>query len=169
MIQIMKYPDPVLLHPAYTVSMSAAPGIIAKLRQACAEMDWGKVMGMAAPQIGISQRVFLALGPDEKLHAYINPAITRWQSDSVDNLEGCYSLERDRFDYPTRRSRSVFLEWQDERGTSRNAVFMGWEAIVIQHEFDHLEGVLVNSADGQPVYPSYGTNPKKGKSYGRNS
>lgn len=138
MIKVLKYPDKKLLKPSTPVSGSAeAERIFKKLDQAIAEQLWGKVLGFAAPQIGINKRAFIAEGV-----RYINPEIV-WQSKGMDYLkEGCYSLEKDKFDYPVVRSQSIILKWTDPGGAENQQRFNGRHAQIIQHEFDHIEGRL---------------------------
>lgn len=99
---------------------------------------WGNMVGLAANQLGKSIRVFVALG-----ELYVNPEIT-WKTKAPANLcmEGCYSLEKDKFDYPVYRVPSIELRWQDLDGTEHKQRFNGYKAQVIQHEMDHLDGKL---------------------------
>jgi|SRR5215813_6021160 len=140
MMELVKYPDPVLFTKSVPVKLTA------ELRQFIDEMfvfmkerlTWGNPVGLAAPQVGRNIRVFIALG-----EVYINPELTPIeQSGTTIHEEGCYSLERDRFDYKVRRYNEVELRWQNRKGKWRKERFKGLRAQVIQHEFDHLEGRL---------------------------
>lgn len=139
MPKIYKYPAKILLKTATEVAdMREARYIISELKLACQAQTWGQVVGMAAPQIGISKRVFLALN-----RPYINPEIIEaygWRICS----EGCYSLEDNKYDYQFSRPNLIVLKWQEYSGEWLTARFSGFEAQVIHHEFDHLEGKLIN-------------------------
>jgi peptide deformylase len=105
---------------------------------------WGHPVGLAAPQIGRNIRVFIAL--DE---VYINPELTPVEESGTSiHKEGCYSLDRERFDYEVERYNEILLRWQNKRGKWRKERFKGFRAQVIQHEYDHLEGRLCSGATG---------------------
>ena len=99
-------------------------------------------IGLAAPQLGISQRlVVYRLGPDAPVIALANPEI-EWQSDEADVLEeGCLSLPGIQMD--VERPVHVRVRARDEEGDERLIEASGLEARVIQHEMDHLDGVLI--------------------------
>lgn len=143
MIKILKYPNKKLLTPSVPVHSSGeADKILKKLAVAMSEQPWGRVLGFAAPQIGINKRVFIAEGV-----GYINPVIA-WQSRGMGYLkEGCYSLEKDKYDYPVVRSQSIILRWIGTDGAEREQRFNGKHAQIILHEFDHIEGRLCYKGD----------------------
>jgi peptide deformylase len=99
-------------------------------------------IGLAAPQLGISQRlVVYRLGPDAPVIALANPEI-EWQSEEADVLEeGCLSLPGIQLDIE--RPVHVRVRARDEEGDERLIEASGLEARVIQHEMDHLDGVLI--------------------------
>jgi peptide deformylase len=115
-------------------------------------------VGLAAPQIGLS--VQLAVIEDraeyhkdvseEQLrerdrrpvpfHAIINPRITEKSADAVEFFEGCLSLHG--FSALVPRSRTVRVEFLNERGVKQTVQASGWYARILQHEIDHLRGTL---------------------------
>ena len=99
-------------------------------------------IGLAAPQLGISQRlVVYRVGPDAPLIALANPEI-EWISDDVEpGEEGCLSIPGVAVD--VERPVHVRVHAQDEHGERRLVEASGLEARVIQHEMDHLDGVLM--------------------------
>ena len=99
-------------------------------------------IGLAAPQLGISQRlVVYRVGPDAPLIALANPEI-EWISDDVEpGEEGCLSIPGVAVD--VERPVHVRVHAQDEHGERRLVEASGLEARVIQHEMDHLDGVLI--------------------------
>jgi peptide deformylase len=95
-------------------------------------------MGLSAPQIGVRKNVFVT-NVDGKLQYFINPRITR-SDGSITSREGCLSFPNvfeliDRFN-------EITIEAIDVDGREFNAELSGPDAVVAQHEFDHLSGVL---------------------------
>jgi peptide deformylase len=99
-------------------------------------------IGLAAPQIGISQQLLVyRVGPDGPVIALVNPTV-EWQSDdSEDFEEGCLSIPGVLVDVD--RPVHVRIRAKDEYGDDRVVEASGLEARVIQHEVDHLNGVLI--------------------------
>jgi peptide deformylase len=99
-------------------------------------------VGLAAPQLGISQRLLIyRVGPDAPVIALANPEI-EWSSDDREGLdEGCLSIPGVMVD--VERAVHVRVRAQDEEGGPRLVEASGLEARVIQHEIDHLDGVLI--------------------------
>jgi peptide deformylase len=99
-------------------------------------------VGLAAPQLGISQRLLVyRVGPDAPLVTLANPEI-EWASDDREGSdEGCLSIPGVMVD--VERPIHVRVRAQDEQGEPRSVEASGLEARVIQHEMDHLDGVLI--------------------------
>jgi peptide deformylase len=99
-------------------------------------------VGLAAPQLGLSQRLLVyRVGPDAPLIALVNPSV-EWASEDVETLdEGCLSIPGVTVDVD--RPVHVRVRAQDEEGGQRLVEASGLEARVIQHEIDHLDGVLI--------------------------
>ena len=99
-------------------------------------------LGLAAPQLGISQRLLVyRVGPDAPVIALVNPEV-EWSGDEEDVLEeGCLSIPGVTVD--VKRALHVRVRALDERGEERRVEASGLEARVIQHEIDHLDGVLM--------------------------
>ena len=99
-------------------------------------------VGLAAPQIGPSQRLLVyRVGQDAPLIALVNPEI-EWTSDEEESFEeGCLSIPGINVDVD--RPIHVRVKAQDETGADRRVEASGLEARVIQHEIDHLDGVLI--------------------------
>ena len=99
-------------------------------------------VGLAAPQLGISQRLLVyRVGPDAPLVALANPEI-EWASGEQETFEeGCLSIPGIHVD--VERPLHVRVRAQDERGEGRTVEASGLEARVIQHEIDHLDGILM--------------------------
>ena len=99
-------------------------------------------VGLAAPQLGVSQRLLIyRVGTDAPVIALANPEL-EWRSDDQDVLEeGCLSLPGIQVD--VERPLHVRVRGMDEHGDERRIEASGLEARVIQHEMDHLDGVLI--------------------------
>ena len=103
-------------------------------------------VGLAAPQIGITKRFLVMMNPDTgEVFKMINPKITGRSENTVIMEEGCLSvLGADNLPVFANVSRpeSVTVEWFDERGKACAAEMSGLPARIVQHETDHLDGVL---------------------------
>jgi peptide deformylase len=99
-------------------------------------------VGLAAPQLGISQRLLVyRVGPDAPVIVLANPEI-EWASGDEEIIdEGCLSIPGITVD--VERPVYVRVRARDEEGTDRLIEASGLEARVIQHEMDHLDGVLI--------------------------
>jgi len=99
-------------------------------------------LGLAAPQLGISQRLLVyRVGLDAPLVVLANPEV-EWSSGEEETMEeGCLSLPGVTVDVD--RSIHVRVRALDEQGEERRVEASGLEARVILHEMDHLEGVLI--------------------------
>jgi peptide deformylase len=99
-------------------------------------------VGLAAPQLGLSQRLLVyRVGPDAPLIALVNPRV-EWASEDIETLdEGCLSIPGITVDVD--RPVHVRVRARDEEGDERLVEASGLEARVIQHEMDHLDGVLI--------------------------
>ena len=99
-------------------------------------------IGLAAPQLGISQRLLVyRVGPDAPLIALANPELEWASADLEPGEEGCLSIPGVAVD--VERPVHVRVRAQDEQGERRLVEASGLEARVIQHEMDHLDGVLM--------------------------
>jgi peptide deformylase len=99
-------------------------------------------IGLAAPQLGVSQQLLVyKVGPDGPLIALVNPEIEWTSNDGEQAEEGCLSIPGILVD--VERPVHVRVRAQDENGDERVVEASGLEARVIQHEVDHLNGVLI--------------------------
>jgi peptide deformylase len=99
-------------------------------------------VGLAAPQLGISQRLLVyRVGPDAPVVALANPELEWTRTDNEILDEGCLSIPGITVD--VERPVHVRVRALDEDGDVRMVEASGLEARVIQHEMDHLDGVLI--------------------------
>ncbi len=103
-------------------------------------------VGLAAPQVGITQRFLVMMSPDtEQIFKMINPRIISRSENTCVMEEGCLSvLGGDNLPVYANVSRpeSVVVEWTDENGKQLSAEMSGVPARIVQHETDHLDGKL---------------------------
>ena len=103
-------------------------------------------VGLAAPQVGVTKRFLVMMNPEtEEVFKMINPRITSRSTETVVMEEGCLSvLGSD--DLPVyanvTRPAVVVVEWTGENGKQYAAEIYGIMARIVQHETDHLDGVL---------------------------
>ena len=117
-----------------------APDIQALLPEMIVTMHRENGVGLAAPQIGLGIRLAVA-EVDGKEYYWINPTITTHSEEKILFEEGCLSLPGQYF--PIVRSESVTLKYTNEKGLPKKLRAAGLLAVVIQHEVDHLDGILI--------------------------
>jgi peptide deformylase len=138
---IRQFGDPVLKSRAIEVDRFD-DGLRSQVARMAGLMDDALGVGLAAPQLGISQRLLVyRVGPDAPVIALVNPEI-EWSSDEQEEgEEGCLSIVGVNVDVD--RPVHVRVSARDELGEPRVVEASGLEARVIQHEIDHLDGVLI--------------------------
>jgi peptide deformylase len=113
-------------------------------------LDASRGVGLAAPQIGVSLRIFHWKYPDTgdapQRGALINPSlrligrISQEAPDPEEEVEGCLSAPG--YSFPLKRSDHVEISGLDPRGELVKFEATGWFARILQHEYDHLDGYL---------------------------
>jgi len=140
-LKIIFYPDPRLrkISEPVTVFDQHLADLTAKMLELM-RADQG--VGLAAPQVGINQRIFVAnaTGKPEDDLIVVNPVLSD-AADSENDEEGCLSLPKIRADVD--RALTIRLNAQDIHGQPFERVATGFEARIWQHEFDHLNGVMI--------------------------
>ena len=160
---IVKYPDPVLRRPALPVQ-NPSRELRDLLQRMTVAMIEGNGVGLAGPQIGVSLRVLVyrvpkEVGPQraeseteddpadafEPVRALINPKIVGRKGEQI-GQEGCLSIPFLRGDVP--RAYEITVKAMDAHGRPIRRRASGFEARIIQHEIDHLDGILfIDRAD----------------------
>lgn len=97
-------------------------------------------VGLAAPQVGVLQRL-LVYDVDDDPRVLVNPQLSEFAAETEEADEGCLSVPG--VTMPVERALSVHVRGFDEYGEPVEFVAEGFTARVIQHEYDHLEGVLI--------------------------
>ena len=140
---IVQVPDPVLRETASPVE-AFDEGLRELARDMLETMYEAPGRGLAAPQVGLPMRLFVMDvawkegEPDPQV--FVNPEVLGTSEEHVTREEGCLSI-------PGRVSRvsrpaEVALRWQDVDGAWQEDTFDGFAATCVQHELDHLDGVL---------------------------
>lgn len=154
MREIVKFPNKVLRKKSEKIEKVDETLFkdIEELREILEKSENGA--GLAAPQIGISKK-YLGIKNKEGVKIYINPRIEAYYGEKIypkileeggkesDFLEGCLSFP-DLFG-TVKRYLKIEVTWEEVVGKNletRNKILEGFEAIVWQHESDHLEGIL---------------------------
>ncbi len=102
------------------------------------EANRNRCVGMAANMIGYKKRIIIVSTGMIDI-VMVNPVIIQ-KSQPFDTEEGCLSLEGTR---KTRRFKKIKVKHLDESFQPQTSVFEGWTAQIIQHECDHLEGIII--------------------------
>ncbi len=139
-VRILTLPDPALRVVAEPVK-AITPDLAAKIRTLSRALSKSRGAGLAAPQVGWSARVFVL--PMDRV--FINPAILATAGWIVEE-EGCLSIPGVRL--PVGRPELVRVEYCDLSGRKIVENFHGLEARVVQHEIDHLDGILFTDRAG---------------------
>ena len=131
--------DPVLREKAHAVT-DFDRGLRKLAKRMIRVMHDAPGVGLAAPQVGVLQRL-LVYDVDEDPRVLVNPELDELAEEIKEADEGCLSVPG--LTMPVERPVSVRVRAQDEYGEPVEFRAEGFEARVIQHEFDHLEGVLI--------------------------
>lgn len=147
---IVHTPHPVLVSKAARVKKidKKILRIVADMKSTLLCADNPKGVGLAAPQIGVALQIFIIRPrPQDPIRVCINPEIVRRSEETVtgipgseSKLEGCLSIPKV-WGIVTRNT-SVKLRYLDKTGCQHTESFSGFPAIIIQHETDHLNGIL---------------------------
>jgi peptide deformylase len=141
--QIRQYPEPVLKTPATEVT-EFSDDLRALVARMTRLMDDANGVGLAGNQVGLLRRV-LVYRPDREdeaePRALVNPTVVERSDETESDEEGCLSLGPLRVQ--VERNLRVSVEASDENGEAVRIDAEGFEARVLQHEIDHLDGVLI--------------------------
>ena len=141
-IEILKYPDPMLCtkcSPSLPIDSNYRVQDILDLLTHCLLNTPGAI-GLSAPQIGIPKRVFVVRIPGDVCLSFVNPEILARSNELVRSGEACLSI-------PNRqgvvlRAKDIYLQFEDMYGGKAKLFYDGDVAFCIQHEMDHLDGIL---------------------------
>jgi peptide deformylase len=140
MLEIIKYPNPILREKALEIKNPTDPKIKQLVSEMVSALRAHDGLGLAAPQVGQSLRLCIA-EVDHELFVLINPEIKKHSGDEINMEEGCLSFPG-KF-LPVKRSQKVKIKAFDSNGKKQIIRAKGLLARVLQHEIDHLNGVLL--------------------------
>lgn len=136
--KVRRFPDAVLSKRAKKVP-SIDSSIQRLIDDMVKTMQQSNGVGLAAPQIGVSLRVMVLQMPEEEPWAIINPEIVK-RSGEREVIEGCLSIPG--YQGEIKRSTSVTVKGLDRQGKAIRIKATGLRAQALEHEIDHLNGVL---------------------------
>jgi len=146
-LRVLKYPHPALRAPNALIDMSELTGPGCEISQVVKEMFLvmyaSHGCGLAAPQVGINRRLMVyneSGDPKDWMGetVMINPRIIEYSTGTDVEEEGCLSFPKIRARVV--RPRWIKIEAMNLKGKKFKKKFVGWEARIFQHEYDHLDG-----------------------------
>jgi peptide deformylase len=141
-LTVVTYPNRVLTRPARRIKPSDDIDLWELYQQMAATMREYVGVGLAAPQVGKSIRFLLAHdSASGELRALVNPLIVESSIESTLAAEGCLSFPGQFANVV--RAECIVVRYQDPDFTEHEHEFCGYFARVVQHEIDHLNGVLL--------------------------
>jgi peptide deformylase len=149
-LKIAQLGQPILRAVAREVPVEeiATPAFQSLLQAMAETMTESKGVGLAAPQVFEGKRVFLARvvpAPNENelpgIEVFVNPRITAVSEERALGWEGCLSFMELSVLVP--RHEAIVVEYQNAAGVATRLELAGFPARVVQHENDHLDGILI--------------------------
>jgi len=138
--QIRQYPDSALRLVAHEVT-DFDDDLRRLVDRMIVLMHDAQGIGLAATQVGVLRRLFVFEPDDDGPRAIVNPVIVERGKETETDEEGCLSLQGVRV--PVERVTSLTLEGKDEHGADVRLELDAHGARVVQHELDHLDGVMI--------------------------
>jgi peptide deformylase len=137
--EVVWYPDAPLTQKAEPVT-DFGPALQRLAEDMIETMHDHDGVGLAGPQIGLSKRIFVMCPPDGVARCVVNPQLFEMVG-REEGEEGCLSMPGVYADNVPRAT-SLRLVGFDAQGKPFDEVFTGFEARIVQHEYDHLDGIL---------------------------
>ena len=138
--QIRQYGDPVLRMKANEV-VEVDDDVRRLVERMTSLMEDAHGVGLAATQVGVLRRLFVFVNGDDGPQAVVNPTVVERAEETDSDEEGCLSLQGVKV--PVERSVRVVVEGLDANGKPVRYELEDYDARVVQHELDHLDGVLI--------------------------
>jgi peptide deformylase len=138
--QIRQYGDPALRLKANEVA-EFDDDLRRLVERMIALMHDAQGVGLAATQVGVLRRLFVYEPDQDGPRAIVNPVVVERGDETSSDDEGCLSLQGVRV--PVERSTRIVLEGKDENGKDVRVELDEYGSRVVQHELDHLDGVLI--------------------------
>jgi peptide deformylase len=140
---VRQFPDPALRNAAAPIA--EVDDDVRRLAGRMVDvMERAHGVGLAAPQLGIGRRILVyRTGEEDEAVVLINPELVERSEETEVGTEGCLSLLGGELQVPIERHRRIRVSAKDTTGETVERDVEGFEARVIQHEVDHLDGVLI--------------------------
>jgi peptide deformylase len=132
--------DPVLTTKGRKIKPEEIPGLVELRKEMIAAMYHERGVGLAAQQIGKAIQICV-IDVDGVVHTLINPKITSYSRETHIDDEGCLSVPG-KF-LPIERHWKVTVQYLDEHGQRKKLRASGLLARAVQHEWDHLNGIVI--------------------------
>jgi peptide deformylase len=139
-MEVLHHPNPVLKGRAHDVDTQADQELRELVRAMAETMYAENGVGLAAPQVGVDKRV-IVFDVDDRLAALCNPVITEFGDETLVDEEGCLSVPG--VNVPVERSQRVVCQGLTIEGREITIEAENLLARVLQHEIDHLDGILI--------------------------
>jgi peptide deformylase len=138
--QIRQYPDAALKMKAHPVEDfdDELQSLVDRMKLLMVDANG---IGLAATQVGVLRRLFVFQNEDEEVLAVVNPELVELSEETDVADEGCLSIQG--ISVPVERSLTVTIAGQDENGDDVRYELEGYSARCVQHETDHLDGMLM--------------------------
>ena len=166
MLNIVKFPDKILRErmPEFNFNNPVLSLDPVKLEQEMIDTMFAyDGIGLAAPQIGITARVFVMGHKDnpESAQAFFNPMVVATTEEIEDLEEGCLSFPG--IYVNIKRPKAIKARWQNSKGEWQESEFDGYNCKCFLHELDHLEGIVYQDRVSQLKWAKAvkSTKPKK--------
>jgi peptide deformylase len=137
-LEIKEYGEPVLREKSLPVK-EITPEILNLIRDMAETMYTASGAGLAAPQVGVSKKIIIIDGEEEGLIVLVNPMMVKSEGEVIEE-EGCLSIPGVYSE--VKRSSKVTVKALNESGEPIKITKEGLLARALQHEIDHLEGIL---------------------------
>lgn len=139
---VLVYPHPGLNIICDDVEMEDLEEVKALADQLIITMYRNKAAGLSAPQIGHTKRIICILLSDDTPEIIVNPVIADHEEETISMVEGCLSLPNVRA-LIKHRYKAVLVEGFDAHGEPTKREYWDREAVAVQHECDHLNGITL--------------------------
>lgn len=139
-MKIVTYPNKILSQTAEPVQAWEMDYFKPVIKNMLWLMRTNRGLGLAAPQVGISKRIVVWVDQDREKQTAINPVIVSSRG-KIKIKEGCLSLPN--IQREIQRKRVVVIEALDENGKRFKQKLENIDAVIVQHEIDHLNGITI--------------------------
>lgn len=166
-MKVVNYKDKILYGKAREVADSEFGEKLDKLMSEMAVVMYGsRGVGLAGPQVGVDLRILVADMSYVKGEVYgkelvkmVNPVLLSSSENTVKAEEQCLSYPE--FKLPVMRAEQITVSFKTPFGEVKEATYNDWEARVILHEIDHLDGITLYSRAGSMTKKKYDSMVKK--------